>query len=523
MNLCIDIRKNTYYDSVALMVITKEIKKLPYVNEIIVGMGTELNKELADNLNLSNNEIKSLTPNDFFIAAFASEEEDKAAVKIVNKVNELLNSKNEKSDTEDEYKPNTFNAALKHMKDANMAIISLPGKYAADEARKALKNGLNVMLFSDNVTLEEEIELKMIGRDKGLLVMGPDCGTAIINHVPLCFANVVRKGDIGIVGASGTGTQEVTVLIDKFGAGISQAIGTGGRDLKSAVGGIMMIEGFKALIDDPETKVIVLVSKPPAPEVAKKILDMVSLTNKPVVVDFIGGDREEIESSGAYACISLEDAAYKAAALSKGDTVYDYIGFTQPENEIDLLVEKEMVKFGIEQKYIRALYTGGTLADEAMKLLDKEGYDIYSNIPLKPEFRLKNILKSEMNTCIDLGDDDFTVGKPHPMIDPMGRVERLHQEAEDEEVAIILMDFVIGYGSNVDPAGEMLPQIIAAKKKMESRGKYLCVVGYICGTEADPQNYKEQKEKLEQAGVILMPSNAQAVRYCAKLMKKLNK
>lgn len=522
MNLCVDIRKNTYYDSVALMVITKEIKKLPYVKEIIVGMGTDLNKELANNLKLSNEEIKNLTPNDFFIAAFVSKE-DNATEKIIGKVNELLNAKKEENETEDDYKPNTFKAALKHMKDANIEIISLPGKYAAYEARKALKNGLNVMLFSDNVTVEDELELKKLGRDKGLLVMGPDCGTAIINHVPLCFANVVRKGDIGIVGASGTGTQEVTVLIDKLGGGISQAIGTGGRDLKSAIGGIMMIESLKALIDDPATKVIVLVSKPPAPEVAKKILDMVVSTNKPIVVDFIGGDRKEIESSGAYACVSLEDAANKAVSLSKGNAVCDYTGFTQPEEEIDKLVEQEAVKLGSKQKYIRALYTGGTLADEAMKLLDKEGYDIYSNIPLKPELRLKNILKSEMNTCIDLGDDDFTVGKPHPMIDPMGRVDRLPQEANDEEVGIILMDFVIGYGCHVDPAGEMLPGIIDAKRNMQNKGKYLCVVGYICGTESDPQNYNGQKEKLEQAGVIVMPSNAQAVRYCAKLMKKLSK
>jgi succinyl-CoA synthetase alpha subunit len=523
MNLCIDIRKNTYYDSVALMVITKELKKLPYIQEIIVGMGTDLNKELANNLQISNDEIKNLTPNDFFIAASASEEENKAAEKIVNMVNELLNSRNEKNESKDEYKPNTFNAALKYMKDANIAVISLPGKYAADEARKALKNGLNVMLFSDNVTLEEEIELKKMGREKGLLVMGPDCGTAIINNVPLCFANVVRKGEIGVVGASGTGTQEVTVLIDKLGGGISQAIGTGGRDLKSEVGGIMMIEGFKALIEDPETKIIVLISKPPAPEVAKKILDMVASANKPVVVDFIGGDRKAIEASGAYACISLEDAAYKAVALSKGSPVFDYCGFTQLEEEIDRLVEKETVKFDNKQKYIRALYTGGTLADEAMKLLDKEGFNIYSNIPLKPELRLKNIYKSEMNTCIDLGDDDFTVGKPHPMIDPMGRVDRLPDEAEDEEVAIILMDFVIGYGSHIDPAGEMLPGIINAKKNMESKGRYLSVVGYICGTEGDPQNYNEQKKKLTDAGVVIMPSNAQAVRYCSKLLKKLNR
>lgn len=520
MNICYDIRKNTYYDSVALMIITKEIKKLSYVKEVIVGMGTELNKELAENLNLSSEAIRDITPNDFFISALALDEEANAQENIIKKVDELLNSKNE--DSQDvEYKPTTFNAAIKHLKDANLAIISLPGKYAAEEARKALKKGLNVMLFSDNVTIEDEIELKKLGRDKGLLVMGPDCGTAIINGVPLCFANKVRKGDIGVVAASGTGTQEVTVLIDNLGGGVSQALGTGGRDLKSEVGGIMMIEGFKALIDDPDTKVIVLVSKPPAAEVAEKILNMVKTTNKPVVVSFIGGNRKQIEEYGGYACVSLEDAAHKAVALSKKEAVSDFTGFTKPLKEIEEIVEKETTRFHKDQKYIRALYTGGTLADEAMKLLGKVGYDLYSNIPLKPELKLANAHKSKEHTCIDLGDDDFTLGKPHPMIDPMGRVERLPKEAEDPEVAIILMDFVLGYGSNIDPAGEMLSYIVEGKKTMENKGGYLCVVGYICGTEGDPQNYKAQSEKLEQAGVILMPSNAQAVRLCAKLLQKI--
>lgn len=518
MKLCIDIRKNTYYDSVALMIITKEIKKMPEVKEVIVGMGTDLNKELAANLNLSNEEIRELTPNDFFIAA-ATEEKD-ALGEIIKKVDELLNSKKEEKETE--VKVNNLSSAVKHLKEANMAVISLPGKYAADEAKKALYNGLHVMLFSDNVTVEEELELKTIGKEKGLLVMGPDCGTAIINGVPLCFANVVRKGDIGVVGASGTGTQEVTVIIDRLGGGVSQVIGTGGRDLKSQVGGIMMLEGFKALIDDPATKVIVLISKPPAPEVAEKILAMVENTNKPVVVNFIGGDRKQIEGHRAYACVSLEDAAHKAVSLSKGKIVKDFTEFTQSEEEIDEIVNSEASKFHCKQKYLRALYTGGTLADEAMKLLGKEGYKIYSNIPLAPELRLENIHKSIEHTCIDLGDDDFTLGKPHPMIDPIGRVERLPKEAEDEEVAVILMDFVIGYGSNMDPAGEMLPYIIEAKKTMEKKGKYLAVIGYICGTDNDPQSYKAQKEKLEKAGVILMPSNAQAVRLTSKLLKQLS-
>lgn len=517
MKLCVDIRKNVYYDSVALMIITKEVKKMEGVKEVIVGMATDLNKELAENLELSNDEIRSLTPNDFFISAYS--EDNDGLDKIVNRVNELLNSKQKEKDAEVEVK--TLTAAVNHMKDANMAVISLPGKYAAYEAKKALNKGLNVMLFSDNINVEDEIELKKLGRDKGLLVMGPDCGTAIINGTPLCFANVVRRGNIGIVGASGTGTQEVTVLIDKLGGGLSQVIGTGGRDLKSEVGGIMMIEGFKALIDDDKTNVIVLISKPPAKEVAEKILEMVKTTEKPVVVNFIGGDRAHIEKSGAYPCVSLEDAAHKAYALSKGIEPSDYEGFERSEKDVDEIVEKEVSKLHPSQKYLRALYTGGTLADEAMKLLGKDGFSIYSNIPLSPEFRLQDIHKSIEHTCIDLGDDDFTVGRPHPMIDPIGRVERLPEEALDQEVAVILMDFVIGYGSNMDPAGEMLPYIIEAKKKMESKNKYLSVVGYICGTDKDPQSYRDQKEKLEAAGVILMPSNAQAVRLTAKLLKAI--
>lgn len=517
MKVCTEIRKNTYYDSVALMIITKEVKKMQGIKEVIVGMATDLNKELAGNLGVSNKDIKALTPNDFFIAA--ASEEDNALEKIVKKVDELLNSK--KDEGEAKVNVRTLGSAVKQLKGANMAVISLPGKYAADEAKKALQKGLHVMLFSDNVTVEEEIELKKLGREKGLLVMGPDCGTAIINGIPLCFANLVRKGDIGVVGASGTGTQEVTVIIDKLGGGLSQVIGTGGRDLKSEVGGIMMIEGFKALIDDPATKVIVLISKPPAREVAEKILEMVKNTDKPVVVNFIGGDREQIERSGAYACVTLEDAAHKAVSLSKGEVPCDFVGFDADEKEIDEIVEKEASKFQSSQKYLRALYTGGTLADEAMKLLGKEGYKIYSNIPLSPEFSLKDIHKSIEHTCIDLGDDDFTLGRPHPMIDPIGRVERLPKEAMDEEVAVILMDFVIGYGSHMDPAGDMLPYIIEAKKEMEREGKYLSVVGYICGTDKDPQSYKEQKEKLETAGVILMPSNAQAVRFVSKLLNEL--
>jgi len=242
-----------------------------------------------------------------------------------------------------------------------------------------------------------------------------------------------------------------------------------------------------------------------------------------VVVCFIGGDRNEIEKQGAYSCLNLEDAARKAVLLSKGERTYDFIGFTQSDSEIEEIAQSEVKKFSSNQKYLRALYTGGTLADEAMKMLGKEGYKIYSNIPLSPELKLADVHKSVEHTCVDLGDDDFTVGKPHPMIDPVARVERLPVEAIDGEVAIVLMDFVLGYGSNVDPVGEMLKSIIDAKETMKNKNSYLCVIGYVCGTEGDPQNYKYQCEMLEKVGVILMPSNAQAVKLTSLILGRLNK
>ena len=510
------IKKNTYYDSVTLMIISKEIKKMDGVEEALVGMGTDLNKELATNLQMSNSEIDELTPNDFFISVLG---DDKVNIEeVVAEVDNLLNAK--KKDSDSDYMPPTLDSAVNNDPDANMVVISLPGQYAAEEAKKALNKGLNVMLFSDNVKIEEEKELKELAKSKGLLMMGPDCGTAIINNVPLAFANVVRKGSIGVVGASGTGTQEITVLIDRLGEGVSQVIGTGGRDLKEEIGGIMMLMGIDALINDPNTEVIVLVSKPPAPSVAEKVLKVVKDSPKPVVVNFIGGDREVVEKYGGYSCISLEDAARKAVALVRKEEVKDFDGFSLAEEEINRIVDQEVAKITSGQKYLRALYTGGTIADESMKLLGKD-FDIYSNIPLSPEFKLENSMVSKGNTCLDLGEDEFTKGKPHPMIDPSYRTERLVQEAKDEEVAVILMDFVLGYGANEDPIGEMLPSLKEAKEMMAKEGRYLCIVGYVCGTESDPQKLKESQERLEEAGVIVMPSNAQAARLTGLILNKI--
>ncbi len=511
-----EIKKNTYYDSVTLMLISKEVKKIEGVKEALVGMGTDLNKELAENLAITNDEIKDLTPNDFFVSVLA---DDSVKIEtIVAEVDKLLSQK--KKSSESDYMPPTLESALKHEPDSNLVVISVAGEYAAAEAKKALNNNLHVLLFSDNVTVEQEKELKELACEKGLLMMGPDCGTAIINNVPLAFANVIRKGHIGIVGASGTGTQEVSVIIDKLGEGVSQVIGTGGRDLKSEIGGLMMLQGIEALKNDPQTKVIVLISKPPAEEVAEKVMKAIENSPKPVVVDFIGGDRELIEKYGAYACVSLEDAARKAVALLRGEEAKDFEGFSLSDEEIEKIVEQEVSKFDKSQKYLRGFYTGGTLTDEAMKLLSKDIENIYSNIPLSPEYKLEDAKVSKEHTCIDFGDDEFTKGRPHPMIDPIARVERLTKE-DDDEVAVVLMDFVLGYGSHEDPVGEMLPAIKEAKERMAKKGKHLCVVGSICGTEADPQSLEESQSRLEEAGVIVMPSNAQAVRLTGLILNRI--
>jgi succinyl-CoA synthetase alpha subunit len=511
-----DIRKNAYYDSVTLMLISKEIKNIEGVTEALVGMGTELNKELTVNLKLVTEDLESISANDFYIAAEV--DSDDIMTLVVETVNELLTKK--KVESGSEYQPVSLNAAMEMQPDANMVVVSIPGKYAEEEVNKLLDKDLNVMLFSDNVSVESELKLKQKAVEKGLLMMGPDCGTAIINGVPLAFANVVKKGNIGVVGASGTGTQEVTCLIDQMGAGVSQVIGTGGRDLKSEIGGLMMIQGMEALMADPATEVIVLISKPPAPEVAEKILQLTKKTDKPVVVDFIGGDQKMIEAAGAYPCTTLEDAALKAIALSRKETPNKFSDFTIDQKKVETYLKDGLMKIKSDQVFLRGLYTGGTLADEAMKMLGHTFGGIYSNIPLEPEYELDSLSKLTGHVCLDLGEDQFTVGRPHPMIDPSTRSDRFETDI-DGQVAVVLVDVVLGFGSHLDPAAEVATSITAVRENLSKKGKDVFVVASITGTVGDPQGLNESRETLEKAGIVVMPSNAQAVRLVKLFMTSL--
>src|SRR5207253_1932086 len=391
--------------------------------------------------------------------------------------------------------------ALGEAPKANLALISVPGDYAAAEAMKALRLGLNVMLFSDNVSGADEVALKRYARSRGLLVMGPDCGTAIIDGVPLGFANAVRRGAVGVVGASGTGTQQVTCLVHRAGGGISHAIGTGGHDLSQEVGGITMLAGLEKLAADPDTKVIVLISKPPAAAVAKQVLAKAKAAGKPVVVTFVGA---AIDEKGVHGARTLEEAAAAAVALSKG---------RKPSYRAPA-IKAPRIKFKASQRYIRGLFSGGTFCYEASALIG----NAWSNAPLDPKRRIKDVWKSRENTLIDLGDDVFTRGRPHPMIDHRLRNERLLAEAADPEVAVILMDVVLGYGAHPDPAGEMAPAIRKAHEIARKQRRPLAIVGFVCGTDEDPQGLARQEAALREAGMLLESSNARAALLAARLV-----
>jgi FdrA protein len=364
---------------------------------------------------------------------------------------------------------------------------------------------MHVLLFSDNVSLEDENELKDFAIQQGLLMMGPDCGTAIINGVALGFANVVRRGGIGLVAASGTGAQEVSVLIDKFGGGISHVLGTGGRDVKASVGGKMMLMGLDALAADPQTQVIGIVSKPPYPSVLKKILAKLNTIDKPVVACFLGEATEVFEGTKVIGCKTLESIAAKLVELEKGHAP-----------KLDPLPTLQTLP--IDGKFIRGLYTGGTLAYEAMLLLQSEVGHVYSNIAIDSTFSLTDVEVSQQHTILDMGEDYFTDGMPHPMIDPRLRSERIKKEVADPETAVILLDCVLGYGSHPDPAGAIVKAIESARSAYPTRNIHY--VATVCGTDADPQNGIQQRNQLIAAGIHVLPTNAQAARFAGWLLKE---
>lgn len=510
------VRKDSYYDSVFLMLISTDVRKVEGVNRAEVAMGTEMNLDLLKDMGLSGAELEGAGANDLIIALDVADEAVADAAEA--KVTELLKKKS--SAVGEAYRHGSTAAAYDAEPDSNLVVISIPGQYAAREVRRALMADKHVMIFSDNVSLEDEIELKALARKRGLLVMGPDCGTAIINGKPLCFANLVQPGSIGVVSASGTGLQEVTCAISNGGGGISQAIGTGGRDLKSEkVGGSTTLMAIEALAADEATAVIVVISKPPAPAVAEKVVAALKESGKPAVIHLIGMEKRSTEGNLHYAG-NLEEAARMALAAAANKPWHPKV-FDLSDDEIERIVDRETSSVASNQRYLRGYYTGGTLTDEAVFLLNDELGGIYSFDPADPQFKLEDPQTSQKHTIVDLGEDVFTVGRPHPMIDPSTRTERMEREAGDGEIAVVLVDCVIGYGSHGDPAGAMAPAIRQMKSAAEKRGGYLIVLASVTGTEGDFQNKAAQIRTLQESGAVVMPSNYQAVALASRIMKKL--
>jgi FdrA protein len=509
MATLIRIVPKEYRDSVSLMQLSAMLSKLPGVEQASAVMATENNLSLLAEAGFVVDTIDAAA-SDLVIVVQGDETALSAAVEEA--VEGLTRqASDEDGEARAAIRPRNIQMALDEAGPCNMALISTPGEYAAAEALKALRLGLNVMLFSDNVAEHDELLLKQFASSRGLIVMGPDCGTAIVDGIPLAFAHVVKRGGIGAIGASGTGLQEITVLIDRLGQGISQAFGTGGRDLHQEIGGISMLAGLRDLAADPVTKVIVLVSKPPAPEVAQRVLDEAMKAGKPVVVNFLGADPAKISHRNLYGVKTLEDAARAAVALIKGE---------KPRQDYSEIAVAPIGGHALKssQRYIRGLFSGGTFCYEAALLLDEQLTDVYSNTPSRPAAALVDLWQSHHHTLIDLGDDVFTRGRPHPMIDCRLRNERMVKEAEDPRTAVILLDVVLGYGSNADPAAEMIPAMRRARDIAAAEGRHIVFVGHVCGTDADPQSLNRQLHLLTDAGMILTESNAQAVRLAASLV-----
>jgi FdrA protein len=486
------VRSGFYLDSVALMRLSREIATMPGMRDAALMMATPANKRILEGAGLLTSEGESATVSDLILAVRAHSI-DAASTALSAASSALENPRATVKGVGNKHW-HSMRAALREQPGSTLALISVPGEYATGEARKALRSGLDVMIFSDNVPLEEEIALKREAKALGRLVMGPDCGTAIIDGIPLAFANRVPRGDIGIIGASGTGIQEVACLIARSGKGISNAIGVGGRDLVREVGGLSTLAAVDQLDADPATRCIVLISKPPHPEIANAVLARVGLSRKKFAICFLGGTEMKLPANASIA------PTLRAAA----------------EHAIDQAVEPAREAAPNRAPRLGAvlgLYSGGTLAAEAQLMLLSAGRAIASNAPV-PRANALGDAAPGADRIIDLGADEFTRGRPHPMIDPAIRTDKLHGALADMDLGVILLDVVIGLGAHPDPAGQIASVLANAPRNRPH------VVASVVGTEADPQVRSLQIATLEAAGALVAASNAGAVELALSLARR---
>lgn len=485
--------KGNFQDSVTLMVLSRDLSALPEVTRVSVMMGTPANKDVFRETGLWHDLLAEATPNDLCIVVDAENADPAIADTIAARIGERL-AELAKGTGKARYPvARSWRRAREMNPKANIALVSVAGQYAHGLAREALEGGLNVMIFSDNVGVDQERDLKTFARDRGLLVMGPDCGTAIVGGAPLAFANRVPAGPIAVVGASGTGIQELTCQIARRGHGITHALGLGGRDLSEAIGGLSAETALDLVAADPATRVVAFVSKPPAAAVRAKLLDRMAKLGKPVVALFLGDRPGRRDFGDVHLARTLDEAAALAVELV----------------EIDALA-RDLPR--PTARGIRGLYTGGTLAGEAAGLL-AEALDLVPDAAHAEGF----MLRTEHHRIVDLGDDVYTRGRPHPMIDPFARNELVVALAKDADAGVLLVDVVLGFGSHLDPAGE-LARAVEAMRAARGDASPITVVATLTGVPDDPQDLAVQSQKLEDAGIVIAGSVRAAVLLALRLL-----
>ncbi len=504
------IRKNQYYDSVFLMGVNNRLSKTAGVRQTAVLMGSEKNKALLEGLGIRAQAIDAAGPNDLVIAVLA---DDELAVRsALDSVDAALLAA-EATTTPSEL--HTLQDGLRVKPGANLAVLTLPGEYVYAEACKALDAGLHLFIFSSNVPLEQERALKQLARSRGLLVMGPDCGTSILGGVGIGFANAVRRGTIGVVGPSGTGLQEFTCQVHHAGGGISHAIGTGSHDLSNDIDGMTTLTAIQALESDPSTDVIAIVAKPAGDRTLGVLATRLQACTKPVVACLLG--RSGREPGSGVEWMPTIDAAARAAVESSA------VPAAGPAPTLALadpgLSLKGETRRSTRQRFIRGLFAGGTLCYQSQQILRQAGLTVFSNAPLTADGRLQDPAHSVAHTLIDMGDDTHTQGRLHPMIDGTLRAQRILAESVDPEVAILLLDFILGTNAASDPVGDMVGAIVEGRHRRPKEAGDLTVVASICGTEGDPQDLSRQSSVLIEAGVHVFWSNARATDYCCGMLR----
>ena len=500
------VKRNRFRDSIQLMRLSEDVKKLDGVDDAVISMGTDTNRRLLRDLGLLGVESKTAGDGALIIAVRVRKGADVG--NVMTRVEQLVMAPPVSSGGTRTRVLHSVKSALEAVQGANLAIVSLPGKQAFDPAMELLRSGVNVHLFSDHVPMDQELRLKQYANSKGLLGMGPGAGTSIITGVGLGFANSVRRGDIGIVASAGTGIQEVSVMLDRIGLGISAALGVGGTDVSEQVGGLMMKDCMRLLEKNEATRTIMIIAKTPRANVIREVMHHVEKrTSKRVVACFLGLDPPKA-TDGRVTYAKTLHAAVHAAARATGN---------EAENEFEAKMSTSFDRLsraagdlragmGKGRRFVRGLYSGGTLAHEALLILRELMGEAYSNTPLSESSKLTDPNVSRENSIVDLGDESFTAGRAHPMIDPTLRKLRITQEANDPSVALILLDIVLGYGSSPDPGGALAGAVGGAVRRSGKEG--LAVFAHVCGTESDPQSLMAQSGKLSDAGAVLFPSNA---------------